>query len=308
MGTTYSVVLIAASHSKAEPLHREVDKILEEVNSSLSTYRHDSLITAWNKSTSGLKIDKNFETVLMTSKKIYEISDGRFNPLVGELVDLWGFGPSGRKQTPPGPKIILDRKKVLQWDEVLDFSAKTKRLEKKQKAYLDFSAIAKGMAVDQVSLYLKKKGFKNHLVEIGGEVRALGKNLETRPWRIGLQAPVGRELSKVKVFKVVGLRPPFLAMASSGNYRNYWKDKTERFSHTLNPNTGRPMKGKLEAVSVLAGNCMLADGIATALMASGLEKGLVMAKRYKISAFFWVKTDRGYRPHFTGEFLRFIEK
>lgn len=285
MGTYYSVKV----YTDEDPalLKTQVETVLQEVNQVFSTYIEDSEISLINKQNGKIKITPVFQEVLELSFKINKESQGAFDPTVGPVVNLWGFGPNKERIEPSKEQIA----KALSSIGLEKLKLENNKLIKPTKdIYIDFSAIAKGQGVDDLGLVLESRGIKNYLVEIGGEVRARGKKENGESWLIGIEKP--SEKLGESIQKVIKLND--LSIATSGGYRNYLKYGDHIFTHTINPKTGYPITHKLVSVSVLDPSCAKADAWATAFMVLGDEKGLEIANRFGLKAYFLVKTKQGF--------------
>src|SRR5690606_6476374 len=248
-------------------------------------YIDDSDISRFNQADADTwhAVPPDFARVLEAALALSRESDGAFDPTVGPLVNLWGFGPTGRRdQAPSAQERDAVRARVgwqrLQWD------AENRRLLQPGGVYLDFSAIAKGYAVDRVGEYLSGQGIDGWLVDIGGELRARGVKPDGQPWRIAVERPVAgtREINTV-------VRPGDMAMATSGDYRNFFEDNGQSFSHTIDPRTGNPVGHRLASVTVLHPSCMQADGLATLLTVLGPEEGMAFAARHELAVLLIVR-------------------
>ncbi|WP_089665388.1 FAD:protein FMN transferase [Gramella sp. MAR_2010_147] len=267
LGTTYMVRYFSEENLKFE---RSLDSILEDINSSMSTYITKSDISRINRGDTTVKVDHHFVEVFNASEKIFKQTDGFFDPTVGVLVNAYGFGPG--KPLKKIDSVKLDSLKSLVGFDKIEIKNDRTVNKKNPFIYLDFNAIAKGYTIDVIADYLEAKNVENYLIELGGELRARGKNLDSdSEWIVGIDDPnqVGgnRKLqAKVKLSNA--------AMATSGNYRKYRTDSLtgQKFVHTINPLSGKAERSNLLSASVIAENCMLADGYATAFMALGLEK------------------------------------
>ena len=244
----------------------QIEGRLFQINQQMSTYLLHSEISRLNGGDVGTWYDVSpeFIRVYDLAKDIHRQTGGAFEPTLGELVNLWGFGPKGRVTKVPNDLDLQDALRNMGFQKII--SADGKRLQKTNaKVYLDFSAIAKGFAVDYLAEYLDYLGIQNYLVEVGGEVRTKGLKKSGHPWKIGIEMPsMGRSVMKV-------VAPNGRAVATSGDYRNYFESEGQRYSHILDPRTGRPIKHRLASVSVLAETCAEADAYATAFMVMGLE-------------------------------------
>ena len=265
-GTTYSIILQSDNELQIKQL---VESIVLRINKSMSTYVENSIISNINAGNQ-VEIDTDFENVFNASKLVWQQSNGYFDPTVGSLVNAYGFGPSE-------PINSLNAKAI---DSLLEFTGFSKikisnnnTIKKDDKrTYIDFNAIAKGYAVDIISKELRELGYKNFLVEIGGEVFAEGINpLRGTMWTIGIDKPLQKQSRDfISSIQIRGK-----GMATSGNYRKYKIDKNsgEKYVHTINPLNGLPVKSNILSATVVAESSMLADAYATALMAMPLNEG-----------------------------------
>lgn len=292
MGTRYHIRFRLPTRSfDIAALQAAVDARLEALNASLSTYRPDSLITAFNEAPVGqiVSADADFEHMLDLSRQVHLASGGAFDPTVGALVNLWGFGwprPERPLARLPDPVAIEQARGRL--DAVVQPAPG--QLVKSAPVRLDFSAIAKGYGVDLIADVLRTQGVEHYMVEIGGEVTTRGLGPAGGPWRIGIEAPdpsvTGRILARV----ILGEG----ALATSGNYRNFFELEGRRFSHVIDPVSGYPVADPPVSVSVIASNVALADAWATALMVLDEDRGMAAAEENQL-AVFWVYHDNGGR-------------
>lgn len=281
MGTTYNITYLDPSERDFQV---SIDSLLVVFNQSLSTYVPDSELSKFNQGDTLFFELPYFLPVLQSSKAVYEITGGAFDPTVGPLVNLWGFGPTG-------PQL----KDSVNIDEMLDLIGFNKInfdsasvIKTKPGMYLDFSAIAKGYGVDVVAEFLQGKGIENLLVEIGGELVARGVNEKGELWKVGINRP--EELGRADdLYSIVALDNK--GMATSGNYRNYYESGGIKISHTINPATGRPVNHNLLSATVLADDCMTADAYATALMVMGTDKAIELQKNQNLFEIFLIYSD-----------------
>jgi thiamine biosynthesis lipoprotein len=293
MGTSYMVKFTQAPDGPALPSQQEVDKILKEVNASMSTYIPTSEISKINSDSKKNKpypISEDFNRVLSFSMNVAKKTEGIFDPTIGPLVNLWGFGPEGIRKV-PSEKEISEAKKRVGFQKVAHDTKQMKVMFVEEGMKIDLSASAKGFGVDKIAEFLNKRRIENYMVEIGGEVRTRGKK-NGRPWRIAIETP-DPDFSKKTIQKVMPLHN--LSVATSGNYRNFFLEKGKGYSHTIDFKTGKPVPGIMASVTVVSpNNCMEADGWATALMAMGAEKGIEYTKKYSIAAYFiYAPADSG---------------
>ncbi len=262
MGTTYSIKYLSKDGTGYQ---QEVDSLLLVFNQSLSTYIPNSEISQFNRDTVFYFELPFFLPVLKESKRVYVATDGAFDPTVMPLVRAWGFGPD-QSQMPDSSKIDS----LLQYVGFDKISFDSKMVTKsKPGVELDFSAVAKGYGVDVIGMWLAEHGISNYFVEIGGEVKCKGVNNEGKSWRIGIEDPT-REINSRATKAIVELQNR--AMATSGNYRNYYVVDGIPYSHTIDPASGFPVRNVLLSATVFADDCITADAFATAFMVIGLEK------------------------------------
>ncbi|WP_194776700.1 FAD:protein FMN transferase [Pararhodonellum marinum] len=269
MGTSYNVVYL---DEKRRNFKSSVDSLLVELNKSLSTYIPNSEISRFNQQDSLVYASPFFFPVLEKSRDIYQWSEGAFDPTVGPLVNLWGFGPEGPEKKEDAS--VYERLRLVGFDQ-LEFDQKVVR-KNRQGLYLDFSAIAKGYGVDLVAEFLKQKGIANMLVEIGGELVGRGVNDKGEIWKVGINQPDEGALRN-DLYAILALDNK--GMATSGNYRNFYEKDGKKYSHTIDPATGYPVQHELLSATVLAKDCMTADAIATAVMVMGKEKAIQLREK-----------------------------
>ena len=265
MGTTYKIIYCG---SENETLGNSIDSLLRVFNSSLSTYDPNSEISIFNTHDSLTFSLPYFLPVLEKSREIVLLTEGAFDPTVMPLVRIWGFGPDDLMLP---DSVVVDSVMNYVGFEKIDFTKNYVR-KKENGVQLDFSAIAKGYAVDIVSEFISGKGYQNYFVEIGGEVVVKGLNKEkSLPWKIGITDPESDKLD-VRLFGTLIIKDK--AIATSGNYFNYYTVEGKKYSHTLNPKTGYPVRREILSASVITNNCMTADALATAFMVIGYEKAI----------------------------------
>lgn len=305
MGTSYSVKLITEgglSDADYQRIAAEIQETLSRVDRLMSTYKPDSEVSVFNRTPVDTEVTLSSPTfeVIAASKRLYEMSEGAFDITVGPLVNLWGFGPDGRLLKVPSEERLTE---VLQQVGSNRFKLNVERgsIVKEAELAIDLSAIAKGYAVDQVADVLSGQGLRDYLVEVGGEIRISGLNLSRSAWVLGVELPdaLGRQ-----AHTVIGLKEG--AMATSGDYRNFYQVEGERYSHTIDPETGFPARHHLASVTVVAETCAEADALATALMVMGEHKGLAFAKKYGVQALFLVRTSEGFEVLDSGKFNELV--
>ena len=268
-GTTYSI-----TYQYHENLKSDIEDVMQQVDNSLSPFNKSSVITAINNNTS-TKADNYLTEVFTLAQTVNKETDGAFDITVAPLVNAWGFGfRSGTRPTEAQIDSLLtivgQEKVTLKDGEII---------KSDPRIMLDCSAIAKGFGVDKVAEFLAGKGIKNYLVEIGGEISARGKNSRGTEWNIGVTKPVDDSLSINQENQAV-LQITDKAMATSGNYRNFYYEGGKKYAHTINPHTGKPAQSDILSATVIAQSCAVADAYATAFMVLGSEKAKEILKKH----------------------------
>ena len=304
MGTQFAVKVVAdpdqpGSYAAVRSL---VDEQLAFVDERMSHYRPESEISRFNRfeGTTPFPVsDATFE-VLTEAQRVAVLTDGAFDVTVGPLVEAWGFGVSARQDPPSRAEVEVLRDR-LGFDLLhVDASGPTVRKDHPQLA-VDLSAIAKGYGVDRVADALEAAGFGRYMIEVGGEVRTAGLNDRSMAWQIAVERPESGTLQRVVPLSG-------WAMATSGDYRNYYEWEGRRVSHTIDPRTGQPVQHDLASVTVVARNCMLADALATALTVLGPEEGLRFAVARDVAALMLVRdSEGGFEEQLTPAFDRLID-
>ncbi|CBW27062.1 thiamine biosynthesis lipoprotein [Halobacteriovorax marinus SJ] len=298
MGTTYHIKYFQSEvELNRKELKNSVDALLVSVNQSMSTYIKSSEISTFNKSRQ-MTWQKASKEILFVTNRALEIghkTGGSYDPTLGPLVNLWGFGPNGKREVPEASAIAKARESVGL--SLLSVDVEKGQWKKNHpNVYVDLSSLAKGYGVDEVALLLGRSGAKNYMVEIGGEVRTSGSK-NGAPWKIAIESP-DIENPKAIYPKILNLNNA--ALATSGNYRNFFTQNKKNYSHTIDFKTGRPVAHTLASVSVAnTDSCMNADAWATALMSLGFEKGYKLAQELKLAAYFIYKLDNN--KHFVSK-------
>jgi FAD:protein FMN transferase len=306
MGTVYSAKIVSSNllENNLDSLYlkRGIDSLLNRINQQMSTYQQNSELSRFNqyRGKGWFAVSPELCQVVEKSVQISRISGGAFDVTVGPLVNLWGFGPEEREELIPGENEIQERKKLVGYQKIqVQFSPPALKKELPEM-YCDLSAIAKGYGVDKVGEYLEKCGIRNYLVDIGGEIRTRGKNHQGQEWKIGVSTPDDHyEIQKVLVLEN-------LSVATSGDYRNYFEKDGVRYSHTIDPQTGRPITHHLASVTVIHDSCMVADGLATAIDVLGPEKGLRLADKMGLAVFLIIREDTSFIEKMTPQFEKVL--
>jgi thiamine biosynthesis lipoprotein len=303
MGTTYTVRLHGApANLDANQLQRQIDQRLEDINRMMSTYRPESEVSRFSSHPvdQWFGISPQTAQVIQQALELSHLSDGYYDITVAPLVNLWGFGPEGQiEKRPSDEQIALAKKKV--GFQFLEVQPSTPAIRKTLPGLaIDLSSIAKGYGVDQVADLLDQLDVKDYFVEIGGEVRVLGRNPSGVSWRIGIEAP----LEDIRQASIV-LPMTDGSVATSGDYRNFFEDATgQRYSHTIDPHTAQPVQSTLASVTVIANQCSLADGRATTIMALGSRRGMELAEQEGWSVLLMDRVGRSFRWSWSRDFQK----
>ena len=300
LGTSFVVSIVEPPGDlDAEQLRNDVVAVLQRIDELASTWRDDSELTVFNadQSIDWIPVSDEFCVLLERSQEVSKVTDGAFDLTIGPLVNLWGFGPEGQIVTPPSADDIEAAQRRVGFDK-LETDCDERLVRKDEPdLYVDLSGWAKGHAVDQLAEMLNQKGFENYLVEVGGELRVKGLNRESSNWAIGIEAPSTSERVPHAVVNVTNT-----SVATSGDYRNYFEHQGQRFSHTIDARTGRPVRHNLAAVTVIDASAAYADAMATALLVLGPDAGPALAEKLHIAAYFLVRDQTDIREITTTEF------
>ncbi|ANU37270.1 FAD:protein FMN transferase [Vibrio scophthalmi] len=304
MGTTYNIKYIEQEGLPTpDVLQTEIDRLLEEVNDQMSTYRKDSELSRFNQHQTNqpFEVSPQTATVVKEAMRLNGLTLGALDVTVGPLVNLWGFGPEARPDVVPSDEELAARKAYTGIEHLsMDGNKLSKDIP---NLYVDLSTIAKGWGVDVVANYLQSQGIANYMVEVGGEMRLKGVNREGIGWRIAIEKPSVGERSIQEI-----IEPGDMAIATSGDYRNYFESNGIRYSHIIDPKTGYPIRHKVVSVTVLDASSMTADGLATGLMVLGEERGMQIANENNIPVFMIVKTDDGFKELASEAYKPFINQ
>lgn len=287
MGTQYTVqVSPPPEPAMRDRLQRLIEQRLRAINAQMSTYLPDSDLERFNRSpaTDWQPVPRAVAMLVSRAQAISTLTDGRYDVTIAPLVHLWGFGNEGDRSAPPGEDEIAALLPRIGYHHLavrLEPPALRKRVP---GLSIDLSSIAKGWAVDELSQLLKDQGINGFLVEIGGETRASGRKADGSPWRIAIERPGNAAPEALTV-----LEAEDLAVATSGDYRNYFEHDGQRYSHTLDPVSGQTVRHRLAAVTVAAKDCTDADAWATALMSLGDRAGPALAEELSLAALFVVR-------------------
>ena len=286
MGSYYKITYF---DPQGRNLQSSIDSFLLVFNNSTSTYLTESTISTFNKGTKLTTQDAFLLPLLKASKKIYQETDGHFDPTIMPLVNHWGFGYEQKKSV--SQSSVDSLLNLVDFNKIAFQSLSKSQyiLQKEQKAMqLDFSAIAKGYGVDLIGELLEKRGISAYLIDIGGEMRAAGNKPDGTAWKVAIAEPVEDSNQQQ-----AGLLLKNRSLASSGNYRNFYVKDGKKLVHTINPKTGYPEISNLLSASIVANTCMEADAYATACMVMGLEKAKVFVLGKKDLEALFIYGDEG---------------
>ena len=286
-GTYYNIKI--RTDNKNNELKNKIKEKLQEINSIMSVFEPDSEISKINNAPAKQKIElsPSMQEVIRASDKVYWQSGGYFDPSLGRLIDLWGFGASSK--TSPTPKEIKQALQVSGFNK-LKFSHNFQYITKiSSQTMLNLSAIAKGWATDEIAALLDKEGYQNYIVEIGGEIKTRGYREPGTPWSIGINRPSAGSSDNIMALVLSNM-----AVATSGNYRNFYSADGKILGHTISFQTGEPVSTDVASASVFHSSCMMADAYATTIVAMGVEKGLEFANRQKLKVIIF---DKEFNQH-----------
>lgn len=279
-GTEYHI-----TYQNGGDIHNELKEVMADVDNSLSPFNKESVITAINNG-NNIEADSMFTEVFDMAKNVAEETQGAFDITVAPLVNAWGFGFKN--------KIDVSKEKIDSIRKYVGFEKvhmeNGKVIKEDKNIMLDCSAIAKGYGVDAVGRYLEKKKIRNYMVEIGGEIRVKGCNPEGRLWKVGISKPIDDSLNVNGEIQEV-LMVSDIAIATSGNYRNFYIKDNKKYAHTIDPRTGYPVQHSILSSTVVAPTCALADAYATSFMVVGLDEAKKILARHKELQAYFIYTD-----------------
>lgn len=282
-GTIYNV-----TYQSDKNLKTEIEAELKKVDGALSTFNTSSIISRINRN-EDVKVNEMFADVFGIAQEVSAETGGAFDITVAPLVNAWGFG--FKNDTPPTKRTVDSLRLITGYEKVSLVGSKV--MKKDKRMMLDCSAVAKGYGSDVVARFLRSKGIDNFMVEIGGEIVTRGINEKRLPWRIGVTKPTDDSLSTNKELQTV-LNVTNKAMATSGNYRNFYYKDGKKYAHTIDPKTGYPVQHNILSATVLADNCATADAYATAFMVLGLDKTKDILERHpELMAYLIYSDDNG---------------
>lgn len=304
MGTSWHVTYLpVAAGVEAEVVQAELEALLVAVNDSMSTWQPDSEISRFNRSAPGdwSPVSAAFADVVAAALAIGELSGGAYDVTVGPLVELWGFGPARPRIDVPGAAAIRERQQQV-GQQFLELDLERGRMRRLRDVELDLSSIAKGYAVDVLAEALQAQQITDFLVEVGGEMRLSGSSPRGDAWRVAVERPQPGARSVA-----LGIALTDAAIATSGDYRNYFEVDGRRYSHSIDPRSGRPVDHDLVSVTVIAADCMRADAWATALTVLGTEQALAVAETQGLAVYLLRRDGERIVPLYSSAFEPWLE-
>jgi len=302
MGSSYSVkYLSGANGPSVAQAQAATEAILAEVDQQLSTYRADSLISQFNAlpANSCQPMPESLLALVRFAEQLSVLSAGAFDLTVEPLLNLWGFGPQSRGDQVPTPAQIAQVRERMGYQHL---RIDGQQLCKGAAVEVDFNSIAAGYAVDRIAARLLELGVSSYLLEVTGELKAQGRKPDGSAWRIAIEAPLEHQQVAEKILPLDGY-----GVSTSGDYHNYFEQDGLRYSHTLDPQSGAPIRHTLAQVTVVDRSVQRADGLSTLLMVLGPERGLAFAEREGIAALFVSRTAQGFVSHSSSAFIRLFD-
>lgn len=307
MGTTFRLQFIGIpDNAGVNQIEDDVARLLERLDREIfSTYAEQSELSTFNRAPIGqpVKVSGELLEVVLLAREVSEFTGGAFDVTVGPLVNLWGFGPQmTQDQVPSDEQISLARQKV--GFEHLRIDQEQSTLTREADIYVDLSGIAKGYVVDQVAAYFDSIELDSYFLEVGGEIKIKGVKPDGEFWIPAVERPVD---TAPQVYEILNSRGEELAIAGSGDYRNYFETEGVRYSHEIDPRSGQPISHNLAAVYVIDKETARADALATSLMVLGYEAGMELARTAGLAVYFIVRENDDFTSYFSEQFARYIQ-
>ncbi len=305
MGTFYGVKVVGDFPGGQQALQTQVDSLLKHYNDEISTYDPNSSLSKFNQqqTTAPFPVSQDMADIVISAVRVGQRTQGVLDVTVGPLVNLWGFGPDKRPvKIPTDAQIAAARQRVGIQRLHVDVSADHAELRKDiPTMYVDLSTVGEGFGADKVADFLESRGVHNYLVEIAGASRSRGVNAKGEPWKLAIQKPTD-ELDEVQAI----VTPDGRAISTSGSYRNYYELDGQRYSHIIDPATGKPITHRLVSATVITPTALEADGLDTALMVMGPEKAMAFAKQQRLAVYLVIKTDKGFKAEYSDAFKPYL--
>ncbi|WP_047541226.1 FAD:protein FMN transferase [Methylotenera versatilis] len=306
MGTTWAVRYINTHQQSNDAVHALIQHELDLVVAQMSTWQEDSNLSVFNRADANTwhVLPASFFAVLDCALKVAAETNGAFDPTIGPLVNLWGFGPEGQRTSPPDTTEVKALHTYCGWQKI-KLDSEGMRALQAGNVYVDFSGIAKGYSVDRIARALQNASIENYLIEVGGELYGAGIKPDGQPWWIALETSPDATSVTESVVALHGL-----AVATSGDYRRYFEHHGQHYAHTIDPRTGFPIdraSNALVSVTVLHAECMVADALATAFTVMGVDAALAYAKQKDIAALLIEHKADGFKEHFSPQLMAMME-
>lgn len=290
MGTSWSVKLVSEDAVNVDDIQDGIQSVLDEINSRMSNWNPESEVSLFNDQNAGcIAVSPETMDVVEVSQAISEITGGVFDATLGPLIELWGFGSEFQPDQIPSPELV--RQSLMKTGYEKLYRSGSELCKRMDELFLNLSATAKGYGVDQVAEYLELQGFEQYLVEVGGELRGRGQNRTGEFWRVGIESPA-ESIVFGQIQEQVSLDGQ--ALATSGDYRNYFMREGIRYSHIIDARTGYPVPQELASVTVRHDSAVWADGWATAILALGAEEGIRLAEQQDLAVYLILRADDGF--------------
>ena len=308
MGSTWTVKYVDDASSSAR-VRDAIERQLAEVDAQMSTWKPESPLSRFNAAPAATwhVLPEALFTVMRRALALAAETDGAYDPTVGPLVELWGFGPGKARREPPTAAEVDAVRLRVGWQRV-QLDEATRRAFQPGGVYVDLSSIAPGHATDRIGEYLESEGFSDYLVEVGGELRARGRKPDGSAWQVAVQRPLDNDRGDgaIDAQHVVALRDA--ALGSSGDYRHFFEDNGRRYAHRIDPRTGWPLDNAVASVTALAVNGVDADPYATALSVLGPEAGMAFAREHGVGALFILRKGDGFEERVNDEFAASLSR
>ncbi|MEM8569977.1 MAG: FAD:protein FMN transferase [Pseudomonadota bacterium] len=305
MGTTYHITVVdPPSETDAEALGSAIEATLAAVNASMSNWDPNSEISVFNdlETMDPIPISEDLAGVIRAANAINALSAGKFDVTLAPLIEIWGFGPIRPGDEVPSEEAIQAALETVGQRRLFDLLPGPRLVKRHPGVSINLSAIAKGYGIDQVAETLQKADIDRYLVEVGGDLVTAGKNPVGEDWVIGIEKPDARSRNVEAVIPISDL-----GAATSGDYRNFFEADGKVYSHIIDPTTGRPITHRTTSVTVIAKSAMLADGLATALLATGETEGIDLAEENNIAALFIQHDGQNFVTHSTSAFEKLAD-
>ncbi len=308
MGSSYELQIVDMPEGiSADQVATDVSELLSELDVKIfSTYAANSELSRFNRHAVNVAFiaSARMIDVLLMAQEVSALSGGAFDSTVGPLVNLWGFGAHSQVFETVPPQSQIDSAKARVSFQSLRISPASQEIRKTRDVYVDLSAIAKGYAVDQLAEYFDEAGVQNYFLEVGGELKIKGTKPASKAWIPAIEAPLD---NTSQVYQVFSSRGDNIAVAGSGDYRNYFEEDGVRYSHEIDPRSGRPIAHNLAAAYVIDDSAARADALATAYMVLGLDEAKVLAERQGQAVYFIYKNGAGFENFVSDEFANYLD-